>query len=123
MVVSRTNIICVGCPKGCRIKIEDEDGKIKNISGYGCDKGKEYAREEYKNPTRILPTTVIVENGELPLVSVKTEKPIPKKYLLPAMKEISRARVEAPVKIGDIIIKNVKNTGINVIATNNIERL
>ncbi len=123
MVVSRTNIICVGCPKGCRIKIEDKGGEITDISGYACDKGREYAREEFKNPTRILPTTVIVENGELPLVSVKTEKPIPKKNLLPAMKEIAKTRVKAPISIGDVIIDNILNTEVNIIATNNVDKL
>lgn len=120
--MSRTSIICVGCPKGCRIKIEDKDGKITDISGHSCEKGKEYAREEFKNPTRILPTTVIVNKGELPLVSVKTAKPIPKKYLLPAMKEIAKARVEAPVNIGDVIIDNILDTGVDIIATNNVNK-
>jgi len=121
--VSRTNIICVGCPKGCRMKIEDKDGEITDISGYGCDKGKEYAREEFKNPTRILPTTVIVKNGKIPLVSVKTAKPIPKNYLLPAMKKIAKTRVEAPIDIGDVIIDNILDTGADIIATNNVDKL
>ncbi len=119
-MVSRTNIICVACPRGCRITIESRGDKIKSITGYGCKKGKEYAREEFKNPTRILPTTVRVKNGELPLVSVKTESPIPKKDLLPAMKETVNINVKAPVNIGDIIVENIAGTGVNLIATNNV---
>ena len=56
----RTNIICIGCPKGCRVLVESDNGEIINISGYRCSKGKEYAKKEFSNPKRILPTTVKV---------------------------------------------------------------
>ncbi|MFW5998360.1 MAG: DUF1667 domain-containing protein [Bacillota bacterium] len=120
--MSRKRIICVACPKGCRIDIQAEDGEIKNISGYSCPKGKDYAREEYLNPTRILPTTVRVKGGNLPLVSVKTEKPIPKSLLKKAVKKTAEIEVEAPVKCGDTIIKNVLDTGINIVATKNVRK-
>jgi len=100
--LSRKNIICIGCPKGCRIKI-DYNQEISNITGYECQKGKEYAQKEFENPTRILPTTVRVTKGELPLVSVKTEKGIPKNLLLSTMREIAKIEVEAPIRIGQII--------------------
>lgn len=114
-------IICVGCPKGCRITIEAENDEVKNISGYSCEEGKSYAREEFKNPTRILPTAVRVSGGKFPLVSVKTEKPIPRNKLLPAMKVIAEVMVEAPVEIGDNIIEDILNTGVNVIATRRVK--
>lgn len=117
-----TDIICVGCPKGCRIKITSQDNNIESITGYDCPQGKKYAIEEFKNPTRILPTTVKVKGGELPLVSVKTEFPISRDLLLPAMKEIAAIEVKAPVEIGDVIIKDLLNTGINIIATNNVNK-
>ncbi|MFW6288069.1 MAG: DUF1667 domain-containing protein [bacterium] len=118
--MSRNNIICVNCPKGCRINIESDDGHIKAISGYECKSGKEYAFEEFKNPTRVLPTTVRVINGILPLVSVKTARAIPRNILLEAMKEIAKIEVEAPVEIGDVIIKDFMNTGIDLVATRSI---
>lgn len=113
-------IICVACPKGCRITVETKDDNIKDISGYSCEKGKNYAKEEFKNPTRILPTTVRVSGGEFPLVSVKTEKAIPKDKLLDAMDVIAKLEVEAPVNIGDIIYNNILNTGVNLIATRRV---
>ena len=36
------------------------------------------------------------------------------------MKAIDAVRVNAPVKIGDVIIENVLGTGVNVVATRNI---
>jgi len=119
--LSRTMLICVVCPRGCRINIDEDEGKIKEISGYSCEKGKKYAKREYYNPIRILPTTVIIKNGELPLLPVKTEKAIPKKYLLPAMNVIANTIVEAPIKIGETIIKNILDTGVDIVATRNIE--
>ncbi len=121
MGLSRKNIICIGCPKGCRITI-DYNQEITDISGYECQKGKEYAQKEFQNPTRILPTTVKVINGELPLVSVKTERGIPKEILLSTMQEIAKIEVEAPIRIGQIIKSNIMNTGINLLATRNIRR-
>ncbi len=119
--LSRKNIICIGCPKGCRIKI-DYNQEISNITGYECQKGKEYAQKEFENPTRILPTTVRVTKGELPLVSVKTEKGIPKNLLLSTMREIAKIEVEAPIRIGQIIKSNIMNTDVNLVATRNIRR-
>lgn len=118
------DIICVRCPKGCRVNInyDDYNQEIINISGYGCEKGIEYAQDEFKNPTRIVPTTVRVINGELPLVPVKTEKSIPKSLILSVMNEISDIEVEAPIKIGQIIKSNLMDTGVNLLATRNIRR-
>ena len=115
-------IICISCPLGCRINVEGTRDEIEKIVNYGCPAGKKYAREEFKNPTRVLPTTVRVRNGEFPLVPVKTAKAIPKKLLIPAMKVIAQQLVEAPVDIGQTIIEDLLDTGISVITTREISR-
>jgi len=69
-----------------------------------------------------LPTTVRVIGGELPLVSVKTEKAIPKRLLLKAMAEIAEIEVKAPVKIGRVIKDDLMGTGVSLVATRNIKR-
>ena len=119
--MQRTNIICISCPKGCRVKIEANENEIIDITGHDCPQGKEYAKKEYKNPTRILPTTMKVKNGELPLVPVKTKEPIPRGKIREAMQEIAQQQVEAPVKIGDILIPNIAGTGVEIVATRNVE--
>ncbi|QTL97671.1 DUF1667 domain-containing protein [Iocasia frigidifontis] len=118
--MSRTNIVCINCPKGCRMTVETENNHIKNISGYSCPIGEKYARDEFENPVRILPTTVRVINGVLPLVSVKTEKPIAKELLLDAMREIAKIEVEAPVYLGQVVKENLLDTGVDLIATRTI---
>ena len=96
--------------------------KIIKVDNANCKKGKDYAYQELFRPVRILTSTVLVKNGHLPLVSIRTDKPIPKSKIFEVMARISRKKVQAPVKIGDIIIKNVVNTGVNIIATKNVNR-
>jgi len=121
--MEQNKIICVSCPIGCRMTIQSKDGKITSIIGNTCSKGIKYAGEEFINPLRILPTTVKVIGGELPLVSVKTEKAIPKRLLLEAMAEIAEIEVTAPVKIGQVIKDNLVGTGVSLVATRNVERI
>lgn len=118
----RNNIVCIVCPKGCRMQVESNHGEIKNISGFSCPKGKEYAEKEFTHPTRVLPTSVRVKHGELPLVPVKTNGAIPKESLLPAMREVAKVQIEAPVCIGQVIVENIMGTGIDIVATRDILR-
>ncbi len=103
--------------------IQSKDGKITSIIGNACTKGIKYAEGEFINPLRILPTTAKVLGGELPLVSVKTEKAIPKRLLLKAMTEIAEIEVKAPVKIGQVIKDDLMRTGVSLVATRNIKRV
>ncbi len=120
--MEKNKIICISCPMGCRMTIGSKDGKITAITGNACAKGIKYAKGEFINPRRILPTTVRVIDGEFPLVSVKTEKAIPKRLLLEAMAEIAEIEVNAPVKIGQVIKDDLLGTGVNLVATRNIKR-
>ncbi|WP_282706863.1 DUF1667 domain-containing protein [Natroniella acetigena] len=115
-------ITCISCPIGCDVEFEVVAGEINNIEGNRCPKGKDYVITEYFNPTRILPTTVRVKRGVLPLVPVKTEEPIPKKLLEKAMKELAKVELEAPVKLGDVVIKNILDTDVNVVATRDLAK-
>jgi CxxC motif-containing protein len=104
------------------MKVTYTDRKIIKVDHTNCTKGKDYAYQELFKPVRILTSTVLVKNGNLPLVSIRTDKPIPKGKIFEVMKILYRKKVQAPVKIGDIIIKNVVNTGVNIIATKNVNR-
>ena len=116
-------ITCIVCPIGCKIFIKT-DGKHFEISnGNKCVKGIDYAKSEALDPRRMLTSSVLVSNGEWPLVSVKSSKPVPKNKIFQVLKEIKKKKVEAPIKIGEIILKNVVNTKINIIATKTIIKL
>jgi CxxC motif-containing protein len=117
----KKEMICIGCPMGCYLTV-DYDGKtVRGVSGNRCKVGLEYAEKEISNPERTLTTTVKVKNGHLPLVSVRTNKPIPKNKIFDTMNLLAKIEVEAPIKIGDPIVQNIFDTGVNVIATKNIK--
>ena len=111
-------LICICCPKGCHLKVDRE---AKSVSGNGCSRGLEYGINEVTNPVRVITSTVKVKNGELPVVPVKTNKPIPKGLNFKCMEEINKSEVNAPVKIGQVIIKNVLGTGADIVATRNVK--
>ncbi len=115
---------CVVCPIGCSLKVNvDEKGKILSISGNKCPRGAEYAKQEAVDPKRVLPTSVKVLSGELPLLSVRTDGPIPKRLIFEAMKVVKKIEVKAPIKRGDVIVENFLNTGVNLIATRSVRRV
>ncbi len=118
-------LICIECPNGCELHVEYEEGNPDSIKVEGaiCPQGIEYARREIFNPSRVITTSILVEGGEIPLVSVKTDKPIPKEKIFDAIREIKQARVSAPVKIHDVLIRNVASTGANVVATKSVNKI
>ncbi len=114
-------VVCVLCPLGCKIRIElDEEGNILSVSGNRCPRGKKYAEDEIKDPKRVVTTSVKVLNGELPLASVKTDGPIPKKYIFELMKILKDVKVKAPVNIGDVVVRNIFKTNVNVVITRSV---
>lgn len=115
-------LTCILCPIGCKILVKTNGMNFKIIKGNKCERGIDYSRNEILYPRRILTTSVLVKNGEWPLVSVRSSKPILKKYLLNILNETKRMIVKAPVKSGQIIIKNVEDTGINIIATKTVKK-
>jgi CxxC motif-containing protein len=115
-------ITCIICPIGCTLDVECTKTELKSIHGHKCKSGKIYAKEEIFNPTRTVTTTIKVQNGFIPLVSVKTDKPVPKGLIFEIMDEVKQKSISAPVKIGDIIIENIKKTGVNIIATKTVDK-
>ena len=115
------NITCILCPIGCEITIDKK--KLSIIKGAKCKKGIKYSKNEITNPTRIITTSILVKNGNLPLVSVKTSKPIPKNKIEKIIEIIKAKSVYAPINIGDIIIKNILETGSDIIATRSIKKI
>ena len=113
------NITCIECPKGCKLSIEIENGKIIKVSGNQCAKGDKYGRTEVENPVRILTSAVLSKGLPLRMVPVRTDKPIPKDRLVEAMEEIKRIRLADNVKVGEVIQKDFIIPGTNLISTRN----
>lgn len=119
MVVNR-ELTCIGCPLGCALTVEMQDGEVIRVKGFTCKRGEDYGYKEVTNPTRIVTSTVTVGNRRDRVVPVKTESDIPKDKIFECIRELKRVTVDAPVHIGDVILENVAGTGIPVIATKDI---
>jgi len=114
-------INCIICPLGCEIHFEERNNRYL-FSGNICSKGEDYAIREIKNPLRIVTTTVIVNNGDNKLLPVRSEIGINKNLLLRCIFILSKLKVDAPIKCGDIIYRNFLNTGVNIIASKDIKK-
>ena len=108
-------LTCIICPRGCGLKVEIEDGKVLSVTGNSCPRGVKYAEDECCNPMRTITSTVRCEDGRV--ISVKTDRPIPKAKMFECMKMINSATAHLPIHIGDVIIEDV--FGSNVVATEN----
>lgn len=115
-------LICIGCPVGCPLEVEIENGKVTNVKGNTCKNGQSYAEKECTNPTRIVTSSVVVEGGKEDMVSVKTERDIPKGKIFDCISQLKGVMVKAPIYIGDVIVSNILNTGVDIIATKTVER-
>jgi CxxC motif-containing protein len=112
---------CVVCPEGCRITVDlDAGGKVVSVAGNNCRRGDAYVRQESVAPKRNISTTVALKGAERPVCPVKTSVPIPKEKIFEVMELCKRASVTAPVRIGDVIIKNVAGTGADILSTADI---
>ena len=111
-------LICITCPRGCRLSVDDN----LNVTGNFCPRGAAYAKAELTHPVRMVTSSVNVISLTESRLPVKTKEPIPKELIFAVMEEISKTIVHAPIKIGDVVIKDVLGTGVDIIATKNIER-
>lgn len=118
--MEKRSLTCIGCPLGCSVTVELKDGQITGVTGNTCKRGDDYARKEVTHPMRVVTSTVRVTGGVLPVVSVKTGQDIPKEKIMDIMENLADISVPAPVRIGDIILENVAQTGVNIIATKDV---
>jgi Uncharacterized protein with conserved CXXC pairs len=114
----KRKVTCIVCPRGCRAIVELIDGEIKEISGLKCNKGEDYIKQEVTHPFRLLFTTIPIERAKnIDVLPIRTSQPIPKDLLDKGLNKLSKIKVNAPVKIGDVIIKDFMGTGVDVVAS------
>ncbi|MDD3106724.1 MAG: DUF1667 domain-containing protein [Bacilli bacterium] len=112
------DLVCIVCPRGCRLKVDEN----MVVTGNYCKRGTTYALNELIKPMRMVTSTVKIDSIIIERLPVVTEKPIPKEKIFAVMEAINQVQVKAPVKIHDVIIENVLNLGVNIIATRSIEK-
>ena len=114
-------LTCIACPMGCPLSVEMEGDKVVSVTGNTCPRGKVYGEKEVTNPTRIVTSTVKVSGGDSVMVSVKTKNDIPKGKIFDVVKALKDVEIPAPVKIGDVVIADVAGTGVDIVATKNVD--
>jgi len=114
---------CIICPNSCDLEVTLENNKIIAIEGAMCPKGKTYVENELSNPMRTIATSIKINNGDLPLVSVRLSKEIPKGKIFDVMEEIKKIKLKAPVKVGQVVIENVLGLDSDVVITKNIDKI
>ena len=108
---------CIVCPRGCHLVVDDN----MNVTGNSCPRGKAYAISELTHPTRMVTSTVRVLNRENMVVSIKTSEAIDKDKVFDVIKAVNELGVMAPCHIGDVLIKNIFNTNVDILITKNID--
>ena len=112
--------VCICCPMGCHLVVDDSDKNNIIVTGNTCPRGKNYGINEVTAPKRMVTSSIKVNNGKDDVVSVKTKDAIPKELIFDVLNELKGLEVNAPVNIGDVIIKNVLNTGVDIVASRNV---
>jgi CxxC motif-containing protein len=114
-------LICTSCPMGCSLRVEKDGEKIV-VTGAKCKRGSQYAQDEMLNPKRTVTTTVVVLNGEIRRLPVRTKKPFPLRRVSELIQFLSTIEVEVPVQVGQVIATNCLGEGVDIIATRTILR-
>jgi len=104
------------------LSVEWTESEVLKVENSRCKRGQAYAQSEVFDPRRTLATTVLVDGGDIPLVSVRTDQPIPKGAMLDVMDHLAQVVVQAPIDIGDIIVPDVLGSGSNIVATKKIAK-
>ena len=114
--------ICVTCPVGCGLTVTMEDGEIVSVEGNACPRGELYAKAEVADPRRVFASTVRARGAPLPVCPVRSAAPVPKGKLFDIAREVARVEVEAPISIGQTIVRDVCGTGVDIVASRDMER-
>lgn len=111
------NLICITCPRGCHLTVDEEK---KTVSGNSCKRGEVYGLQEVLDPKRVITSTVVIEGADLKRLPVRTDKPISKNLMIDVMRVLDKVIVKSPVKCGDIIVKNILDTDVNIISSRDL---
>ena len=122
MAVEKRHFVCVVCPIGCEIDVVHDGSKIISMEGNKCEKSEEFVAQELIEPMRILTTTVRIQGSRWPVVPVRTDKAVPKRLFPRIMRQLRRIKLQAPVNILDLVVKDVLHTGANIISTRTMPR-
>lgn len=112
---------CINCPLSCALELTEEGGEVLEVTGHECEVGRRYAEKEFRDPRRTVTTTVRVRNGVIPQLPVVSTRPIPKSLVREAVKALADVEVDAPVRDGQVIYRDLLGTGADIIAARRLD--
>lgn len=116
-------MICTVCPMGCHLTATMNDAGELTVTGNTCPRGARYGRDEFIDPQRTVTTSVYVDGGQLPVVSVRTKTPVSKTKIPEVLAALEGFRAQAPVAMGQVLIENIAGTGTDLVATRVIRKV
>ena len=114
-------LVCINCPRGCNLEVENINGEIK-VTGNSCPRGEQYAINEMTNPLRTVTTTIAIDSMVYDRLPVITSSPVPKAKIMDVCKALKGVEAKAPIKMGDVIVENILGLDVNIIASKSIEK-
>jgi CxxC motif-containing protein len=121
-MAEKKNLICVTCPMGCTLEVTHDGDTVVEVAGNVCKRGRDYAQEELTDPRRMVATTVRVRGGIHPLVPVSTDAPFPKPRIADLLASLRQVELKAPVSLGQVVLENVLDSGVSVLASRDLPR-
>ncbi len=112
-------LTCISCPVGCRMTVRLQGGEVLSVEGNQCKRGDIYARQESVQPRRMLTAVASVAGSAVP-VSLKTADPVPKDKIDQVMAEVRAMRLTLPIQMGQVLLHNVAETDVDLIATRSL---
>lgn len=118
---------CTTCPSECLLTVEVERDsndalmEVRSVTGNNCPRGNTFAHQELTCPMRVLTTTVAVSGGDEALLPVRTAEAIPLELHAQTIDLIRGLVVKAPIRMGDVVLENLLDTNINLIASMDID--
>jgi CxxC motif-containing protein len=112
-------LICIGCPMGCQLQVDVQDGTISKVSGSVCQRGVQYAHDEILQPRRMVTSLIHVAGSRIPL-SVRTRTAIPRHLIGDCLRRIREIQAALPIRIGDVIEADILGTGVDLVATRDL---
>lgn len=118
----KKTITCIICPNGCCMEAEYSEENKLLLSGFCCERGREYGQNEFFTPNRIFTSSINISGANRRMLPIRSDRPVPKEKLMDCMKEIRKISLQAPIMEQQVIIKDILHTGADIIASMTLER-
>jgi CxxC motif-containing protein len=115
--------LCTSCPLGCRLEVDATDDDVIEVRGNTCKRGVKYGTQEHLDPRREVSTTMWLAGGPLERLPVRASEAVPKPKVKAFVAALSGIVVQAPVTFGQVLASDVAGTGIDVVATREVDRV